>query len=398
MDQLFSDVRILDLSDGIPGPFCARIFADYGADVIKVEPPKGDSTRRRGPFPGDVPDIEASALYLHLNRNKRGITLDLETDTGASLLREVVATSDIVIESFAPGHMDRLGLGFEQLRQCKTNVVLASVTPFGQDGPYAQYQGADILYYALGGMNMTGDPGLYPIKKAASMVEHQVGNALSVATAAAFFSARHQGRAQHLDLAAAEVAQTSVDRRVQLLLGHAYTGECSRREPLSSSALPMGIFPCQDGHVQIVTTPAWADRMAKALGRPEFMDCLAKPGGLYSPELKGDIASALDQWLMARTRAEAFADALAHQWPVYPVNSVEDLMEDEHFQSREFWVQQDHPVAGPLTYPGPLARIEDGFALRYPAPRLGEHNREILGAQLGHTNTDLSRFAGVGAI
>ena len=133
MDQLFSDVRILDLSDGIPGPFCARIFADYGADVIKVEPPKGDSTRRRGPFPGDVPDIEASALYLHLNRNKRGITLDLETDTGASLLRELVATSDIVIESFAPGHMDRLGLGFEQLRQCKTNVVLASVTPFGQE-------------------------------------------------------------------------------------------------------------------------------------------------------------------------------------------------------------------------------------------------------------------------
>jgi crotonobetainyl-CoA:carnitine CoA-transferase CaiB-like acyl-CoA transferase len=162
---------------------------------------------------------------------------------------------------------------------------MASVTPFGQDGPYAQYQGADILYYALGGMNMTGDPGLYPIKKAASMVEHQVGNALSVATAAAFFSARHQGRAQHLDLAAAEVAQTSVDRRVQLLLGHAYTGECSRREPLSSSALPMGIFPCQDGHVQIVTTPAWADRMAKALGRPDIRN---RMGGTAPDHVNGE--------------------------------------------------------------------------------------------------------------
>ena len=398
MDQLFDDVRILDLSEGIPGPFASRIFADYGADVIKVEAPAGDPARRHGPFPGDRPDPEASALFLHLNRNKRGITLDITSASGAELLRKLVKSADIVVESFAPGHLAACGLGFETLREIKPDLVLASLTPFGQDGPYAGYQGNDIIYYALGGMNMTGDAELYPIKKAASMVEHQVGNNLALAMAAGFMAARYQGRGQHIDLAAAEVQQTSVDRRAQLLLGHAYSGESSSRESLSAGALPSGIFPCRDGYVQVMTTPAWAERMARTLNRPDFMKRLAEPGALYSMEFKAEIDAVFQPWLAAHTRHELFQQALANQWPVYPINTIKDLMEDAHFRSREFWIEQEHPVVGPLTYPGPLARMESGFVLRWPSPRLGEHNQAIYGTELGLSGAELSRLKAAGVI
>ena len=398
MTQLYSDVRILDLSTGIPGPFCARIFADYGADVVKVEALSGDPSRRRGPFPGDIPNPEASASYLHLNRNKRGITLNLETPSGVDLLKRLVKDADIVIESFKPGYLASIGAGFEDLKQVKSNIVLVSVTPFGQDGPYAQYEGTDLTYYAIGSMHMTGDADMYPIKKAASMVEHQVGNLATVAVAAAFLSARYQDQAQHVDVSAAESQQLSSDRRIQMLLGHNYNGETSKREPLSSSALPMGIFPCADGHMQVMTTPAWADRMAKTLKRPDFMEKLAVPGALYSPELKAEIDEVLHPWLLAHTRKELFAEALANQWPCYPINNVEDLLEDEHFRGRDFWVEQDHPIAGPLTYPGPLARVEDGFALRYPAPQLGEHNGAFYSDELGLTGDELRHLAGSGVI
>jgi crotonobetainyl-CoA:carnitine CoA-transferase CaiB-like acyl-CoA transferase len=247
-------------------------------------------------------------------------------------------------------------------------------------------------------MHMTGDADMYPIKKAASMVEHQVGNVATVAVAAAFLSARYQGQAQHVDVAASETQQLSSDRRIQMLLGHNYNGETSMREPLSASALPMGIFPCGDGHMQVMTTPAWADRMAKTLKRPDFMEKLAVPGALYSAELKAEIDAVLHPWLQAHTRQELFAEALANQWPCYPINSVEDLLEDEHFRGRDFWVEQDHPVAGPLTYPGPLARTEDGFSLRYPAPRLGEHNRQFYSDELGLTGDELRHLAGSGVI
>ncbi|MBV1913959.1 MAG: CoA transferase [Pseudomonadales bacterium] len=398
MTQLYSDVRILDLSNGIPGPFCARIFADYGADVIKVEALTGDPSRRRGPFPGDIPNPEASASYLHLNRNKRGITLNLDTPSGVDLLKRLVKDVDIVIESFKPGYLASIGAGFHDLKEINSSIVLASITPFGQDGPYAQYEGTDLTYYAIGSMHMTGHADMYPIKKAASMVEHQVGNLATVAVAAAFLSARYQGQAQHVDVSAAESQQLSSDRRIQMLLGHNYNGETSMREPLSASALPMGIFPCADGHMQVMTTPAWADRMAKTLKRPDFMEKLAVPGALYSAELKAEIDEVLHPWLQAHTRAEIFAEALANQWPCFPINNVEDLLEDDHFRGRDFWVEQDHPVAGPLTYPGPLARVEDGFALRYPAPQLGEHNREFYSDELGLTGDELRHLAGSGVI
>jgi crotonobetainyl-CoA:carnitine CoA-transferase CaiB-like acyl-CoA transferase len=211
-----SVLRVLDLSEGVAGAYCAKLLAGFGADVIKIETPgRGDPLRRHGPFPGDVPHPEKSALFLYLNTGKKSITLDLAQRTGALLLRRLVEEAEAVVESFPPGRLAELGLGYESLARIKPRLVMTSVTPFGQDGPYAGYRATNLTTCAAGGqMAVTSEPNREPLQASGHQAEYQAGLHAFAATAVAAFSADATEVGQHIDIAAMECMATALEPHV----------------------------------------------------------------------------------------------------------------------------------------------------------------------------------------
>ncbi|MCE2502220.1 MAG: CoA transferase, partial [Dehalococcoidia bacterium] len=209
-NAVFDGLKVLDLSEDIAGSFCARLLADYGADVLKVEPPGGSAMRRVGPYYHDDPHPEKSLFFLILNLNKKGITLNLETASGRNLLRELVPHVDLVIESHRPGHLDGLGIGYDALSAVNPGLVVTSITPFGQTGPYSQYAGEEIVSYAMGMvMGISGVQGRPPLKHGGFQAQYQGGLFGAGATAMALFAQDRHGLGQHVDVSITEcVAST----------------------------------------------------------------------------------------------------------------------------------------------------------------------------------------------
>ena len=208
-----SVLRVLDLSEGVAGAFCTKLLAGFGADVIKIERPGGgEPLRRHGPFPEDLPHPEKGALFLYLNTGKKSITLDIAQQTGALIFRRLVEEAEVVVESFAPGHLTELGLGYGSLARLKPRLVMTSVTPFGQDGPYAGYKATNLTAFAAGGqMAVTGDPDREPLKNGGYQAEYQAGLHAFAATAVVAFSADATEVGQHVDIAVMECLATMLE-------------------------------------------------------------------------------------------------------------------------------------------------------------------------------------------
>jgi crotonobetainyl-CoA:carnitine CoA-transferase CaiB-like acyl-CoA transferase len=208
-----SVLRVLDLSEGVAGAYCTKVLAGFGADVIKIERPGGgDPLRRHGPFPDGVPHLEKGALFLYLNTGKKSITLDIAQRTGALLFRRLVEEAEVVVESFPPGHLAELGLGYESLARIKPRLVMTSVTTFGQHGPYAGYRATNLTAFAAGGqMAVTGEPDREPLKNGGYQAEYQAGLHAFAATAVAAFSADATEVGQHIDIAAVECMATMLE-------------------------------------------------------------------------------------------------------------------------------------------------------------------------------------------
>ena len=193
-EQPLADIRVMDLTHGIAGPYCTKLLADFGADVVKVERPvTGDFTRHLGPFPQDVPHPEKSGLFLHLNTNKRSVILDLKTAKGVEVLKELARGADILVESFRPGVMAGLGLDYGTLKRVNPRLVMTSVSNFGQTGPYRDYRASELVLFGMGGrMNASGLPERYPLKLGGDHVQYQAGNVAAMATMFAFYAAQHR--------------------------------------------------------------------------------------------------------------------------------------------------------------------------------------------------------------
>jgi crotonobetainyl-CoA:carnitine CoA-transferase CaiB-like acyl-CoA transferase len=211
-----SVLRVLDLSEGVAGAYCAKLLAGFGADVIKIERPGGgDPLRRHGPFPDDLPHGEKGALHLYLNAGKRSITLDMGRRSGALIFRRLVEGAEVVVESFAPGHLTELGLGYESLASIKPRLVMTSVTPFGQDGPYSEHRATNLtLAAAAGQMAVGGEPGPAPLKNGGYQAEYQAGLHAFAAIAVAAFSADATEVGRHIDIAAMECLATMLEPRI----------------------------------------------------------------------------------------------------------------------------------------------------------------------------------------
>lgn len=399
MDQPLEGIRVLELTEGVSGPYCGKLLADFGADVVKAERPAGDVARRMGPFPSDTPDAEQSALFLHLNTNKRGITVDPSTEAGRDVIRRFAAEVDVVIEGEAPGTLDGWGIGYDTLRDVNPRLVLTSITPFGQSGPYAHYRGDEIVYYAMGGpMSSTGLVEREPVKLAGHVISYQAGNLAATATLGAVLVAEQSGEGSHVDVSNLEAQEGSIDRRLSYLTGYSYNGGLPQREGTQRlTPAPMGIYPCVDGYVQIITIPAWVPRMLATLQSPELDELYGDPAWLFNPDITDATDAVLYPWLLERTRNEAMLAAQEHSWPVTALNMPVDVIADVHFVERGFMVDVEHPAAGAIRQPGSPFRMDDGWKLRRPAPTLGQHNDEVY-RELGFGDHEVTALRSNGTI
>jgi len=402
-DQALAGVKVIDLTWHIAGPYCTKILADYGADVIKIEMPgDGDPTRKKGPFLHNEPHPEKSGLFLYLNTNKQGITLNLKSNTGKKIIRDLLRDADILVENFSPGAVGRLGLSYEELEKINPKLVMTSISNFGQTGPYRDMKASDTITFAMGGaMSSTGVPEREPVAAARNLKMHECGVMAATATLGAWYGARKDGIGELVDVSLMEALLGSSDRRDCYLVTYAYTGFSTvRTDParFRGRFQPNGPYPCKDGWVHTIVQPMDWPAFCRAIGKTEF---LTDPRfeNAFDLSLVPEVDGSLIEWLMERTKQEASEAFQAAGVILTPFNTPADVYNDPHFKGRGFWVEIDHPATGKLTYPGaPINMTEGGYQIRRPAPLLGQHNEEVYSGMLGYSREDLVLFREMGVI
>lgn len=401
-EQALSDIKVIDFTQYVSGDYCTKMLADYGADVIKIERPNiGDGTRRYGPFPNDIPNIEKSGLFLHLNTNKRSITLDLSTPDSVEVVKRLVNEADVVVESFRPGTMDSFGLGYDTLKSINPRLVYTSISNFGQTGPYRDYKSSDIIAYGMGGeMYSTGLSHREPVKLGVNVTLYHAGASAATGTMGAILGAFGSGAGQHVDVSIMETQISSIDRRMSMLLAYQYNSEITHREGPDAIGYPNGVYPCSDGYIQLAGGNAFFDRTFKMLGEPDqFSDPIwGSPEGQSDPDLKMVFEEFFLDWCMQRTKIEVWKAAQSGRVFSGPLNAVSDVLNDDHFNGRDYFEDVEHPVVGTLRHVGaPFRMAESPWSIRLPAPTLGQHNNEIL-SEIGYSTDDIERFKQRGVI
>jgi crotonobetainyl-CoA:carnitine CoA-transferase CaiB-like acyl-CoA transferase len=404
MSGPLSGVRVLDLSRILAAPFATQLLGDLGADVIKVERPHvGDDARQYGPPFLDEPGGNESGFYLSTNRNKRSITIDHSTQRGADLIRELATVSDVVVENYRAGVLDKYGLGYEGLRVINPRLIYCSVTGFGQDGPYADRAGYDGVFQAMSGMMSVsgvpdGQPGAGPMKVGVSMVDILTGLYASSAILAAL---RHRdvvsGRGQFIDLSLLDCGVAALSHYAQNFL---ITGvPAPRRGNGGFGGIPSQTFACADAEIFIVASTAkqWS-ALAAALDRPELTD---------DPRFASVSARIANRDLVLQTLNSIFIERPAAHWvdkleaadvPVSPVNTMDAVFANPQVQHRGLRTTVDHPAAGPVDVIASPIRYSDATATYAAPPMLGEHTEDILTGLLGKTPDEVAQLHDSGAI
>ena len=398
-EQALDGVKVLDLGERISGPYCAKMLAAFGAEVIKIERPgEGDGARRLGPFPQDRPHPERSAAFLYLNMGKKGITLDFRTATGLKILKDLIKTADVLVENFEPGVMSDLGLDYATLETLNPRLVMTSITGYGQSGPYRDYRMTSIAGYALSGHQyINGEPDREPLQGPGPQPEYQGGLHGFFGTLAALYSREDTNRGQQVDVS---IMECMTGFHQFTIIRYTYGGEIKPRSGNRyESTYPVTIYPCKDGYVALsASSPLQQELLYSLVGKPELME----DPRFISPLDRFANADALDAllmpWFQERTREELFHTCEQWRVPCAPVTSPDELLDDPHFKEREFWVEVNHPEAGNLTYPGAPFRMSATPWKKGRAPLLGEHNEEIYCQRLGYKREDLVRLREAGVV
>ena len=390
--QLLAGVKVIDLTHYVAGPYATRLLAAQGAEVIKIERPGyGDPARRLGPFHGDAPHPEKSALFLYLNTSKQSITLNLKSETGVTILKQLVAEADVLVENFRPSVMPGLGLDYDSISALNPGLVVTSISNFGQTGPYRNFGAREVNLYALGGlMYITGDPDREPMQMAARLCQYGAGQNALVATLSALWYRENTGCGQHVDVAISEYVATIVENALSM---YSYTGSSLRRTGNRGyGRAAWGPYPCKDGYVGVIAGPdhrwpAVAELMENPeLDAPRFSDRAGR--GTHADELD----SLMLAWLAKHEKREIFEKAQDLGLAFAYVATPGDILGWEHLRQRGFFAQVEHPEAGSLDYPtGPFQAEGLTWDLD-PAPLLGQHNQDILCDRLGYSRADLVRL------
>jgi len=377
------DVRILDLTQALAGPYCTMLLADLGADVIKVEPPQGDMNRAMGPLPPDRVECDYGGYFASINRNKRSIVLDIKTDAGREIMFKLVKTADALVENAKSGVMDRAGVGYERLREYNPSLVYAAIRGFGDPrtgrSPYADWPAFDIVAQSMGGLvGMTGPKGSRGFRAGPAVGDIYPGTLAALGVVAAIHAARRTGRGQFLDVAMYDAVLALCESIV-----YTYSRSGVVREPDGNGTpvlCPFDVFPTRDGAVAIAAPGDnhWAI-LCNAIGRPELATderCRTNPKRVANAEFVRGIVSA---WTGARATREIVA-ALGGKVPVGPVNTAKDIFEDPHSKARDMLVAVEQPGDNPpLVIAGcPIKLTDTPSGIYARPPRLGEHTREVL--------------------
>ncbi len=414
MEGPLEQYRALDLTDE-KGFLCGRILADLGVDVIKVEPPGGAPSRIVGPFYKNTIHPEKSLYWFAYNANKRGITLNLDSNEGKSIFRKLVERVDFVIESFSPGYMDKMGLGYPKLSEINPRIILTSITPFGQSGPYKDYKAPDIVGMAASGlMYLCGEPELPPVRISSPQAYLHAGGEAAVGSLIAHYHRETTGVGQWVDVAMQQAvciatfnapAFWEVSKVILKRTGQWRTG-------LSTGAVQRQIWLCKDGFVNFAVYGGvlgahtnrevleWMDSEGLADDFLKAIDWDTLDMGLVDQELWDQIEHRIARFFKAHTKAELFAEALQRNTMIFPVNTVKDISESEHLKARNFWVELRHPeLNDTILYPRyPVIASLTPPQLKRRAPTIGEHNREVYCNELGLSSKELRELKKKGVI
>lgn len=401
MGQPLEGRTVVELGRGFYSAHCARLLGDFGADVIKVEAPgQGDPLRQEGPFPNDEPHPERSGLFLGLNTNKRGVTLDISRPTGRDLLLRLLESTDVLVESLGPRGAEGLGLGYEELEQRYPGLVMVSISPFGDDGPYRDFQATDLTIAAISGWAFqTGEANREPLRVSAPVADPYLpGYFAAIGALAALRWRDFTGEGQRVEVAAMEALHHGV-RYYETT--YAYLGRVVKRVGNGlMTVFPYLIRPCRDGHVPVValTEFQW-EMLAQLIGRPELLESPDYQTSIKRGERAGELTPMIDAWLAGRTRWEAFTQAQERRIPFGMVLDAGETLDLPAHQARAFFPEAEHPEAGRLRYPGhPFDLGEGAWRLRRVAPRLGEHNREVWCQRVGLPEAALAGLAKDGIV
>jgi formyl-CoA transferase/CoA:oxalate CoA-transferase len=401
MLDLLDDVRVLELTNGLSGAFCAKLLADQGADTLKVESPgRGDPSRHEPPFIEGTPHPDRSALFLAFNTNKRSITLDITTPTGRAVLLSLIADRDIVIESFAPGYLADLGLGYEVLRQANPGLIVTSITHFGQTGPYRLYQGNDLIAQAMGGfLYMTGQTDRPPMGTALEQTAIVTARNAVIATMAGLLQQRGSGAGQHIDVSMMEAVISTPPNFIHQF---SFTGAIGGRGFGESAVLDGMHLATSDSPVTLTTAGTGGNPMetwAAFLDEPRLRD--PKFASRQGRTQHWQELLALVEGKLAHWKARDFMkEAMDRRLVVGVVQSPQEVVNCPHLAARGSFAVLDHHEVGTLQYPGAGFLIDgvNPVAGGRAAPRLGEHNAAIYGGELGCSSEELAVLRATGVI
>ena len=395
--SLLQGSRVVELGESVSAPYCAKLLADMGAEVIKVERPGvGDQAREYGPFPGDEPHPERSGLFLYLNANKQGVTLDLETPTGREILGDLLAQSQVFVHNLHPKEMDRLSVDYEHLSKHNEQLVMASITPFGLTGPYRNYKAYDINLAAAGGIcEGLGSPDREPLTFGTS----QVGYFAAMAAASSIVIALLAGSGQHIDIAEVE-AMAGIYNGPEALMA-VYQWRMTRRTGHHALDFPYPncILRCKDGYIFVGSPEGrqWK-KFLEIMGDPEWAkEPRFRNRTTMNNEYADEVDGYVEEWLLKHTKAELLDLALEHRVPLAPVRNFDEVRNDESLADQ--FVAVDRSDTGPISFAGPPYKLPgQAVSPPRPAPFLGQHNADIYCERLGYSKEELVKLYQTGII
>ena len=406
MNQTLDGIKVVELAQYISGPYCGMLLAGLGAQLTKIEEPgTGDISRRCGPFPGDRPHIDRSGLFHYLNRNKHGITLDIQNATGRKILLELIKDADVLVEDMLPKVAQNLALDYENLKKINPGLIVISITPFGQTGPYKDYKAYAINASALGGMStIVGMPQREPLTPPFALGHFQTGIIAANAVMFALMAGRKKKIGQHVDISEAE--SWAIFHTGNVVSAFIYSGRKRTRTGHRTYApYPYTLLPCKDGYLSMIALRGseWKrfleivgdGKMPEWYASDERFKDRAKAGMEYADVLD----SLLSPWLMSHTRQEIFSRCRERHVPFTPVRNMDEVVNCEHLNDRRYFETIRFSEADPFKCPGPPVRFsESSWNLGQTAPSLAAHNHGVYGDRLGYSTDRIEQLEGMGVI